>query len=77
MKRIIIKLIDGTKYIFYINNNESISLLKNKIESCLDIKKETQRLLYQGSLLQDYHTLAKLPDNSILHLVLQLACIQE
>ena len=77
MKRFIVKLMNGMKYVFFVEPDESVASIKCKIECCLDIKKETMRLLYQGALLQDYHTLFKLPDNSILHLVLQLASIQE
>ena len=49
-------------------NNGPVSMLKQMIEEKLNIKIESQRLIYNGSPLIDFN----LPDNSIVHLILQL-----
>jgi hypothetical protein len=79
MKIISVKLVNGTKYAFHIDerNYETVSSLKNRIEACLDIKKGMQRLLYRGSPLQNELCLNNLPDGSIVHLILQLETIDE
>jgi hypothetical protein len=72
-----IKLINGIKYKFFLDVYETVSHLKNKIEACLDIDKNTQRLLYRGSSLSDDYMLFNLPDKSVIHLILQLGTIPE
>ena len=68
MKTIYLKLLTGEKYTFIMENNGSIPMLKELIEEKLNIKKESQRLIYNGSSLIDFN----LPDNSIVHLILQM-----
>ena len=64
MKTIYLKL----KYTFVMENNGSVPMLKELIEEKLNIKKESQRLIYNGSPIIDFN----LPDNSIVHLILQM-----
>ena len=68
MKTIHLKLLTGQKYTFFMENNGPVSMLKQMIEEKLNIKIESQRLIYNGSPLIDFN----LPDNSIVHLILQL-----
>ena len=78
MKIIRIKLINGNKYTLNINEDSfSVLSLKELIEKGLNIKKQTQRLIYNGSPLENTQILNNLPDNSIIHLVQQLESIDE
>ena len=77
MKLLFLKLMDNTKYTFYAFDKESVSSLKNKIEACLNFKKEIQRLSYRGYPLTDDFILDKIPNNSVIRLTLQLATIPE
>ena len=77
---VIIKLVSGMKYGFPISTNEpyhSVSRLKMEIEKFLDIPKQSQRLLYMGSSLHNDFNLVTIPNKSILHLVTQMATIDE
>ena len=76
MKCIVLKFQNGKKYNYYYDICEFVSSFKNKIEEHLGIKKETIRLLYKGQLLNNDYYL-NIPDNSVIHLVLQLATIYE
>jgi hypothetical protein len=80
MKSIIIKLVNGKKYIFDINEDviyKTVKTLKYNIEESLDIKVAMQRLLYRGSPLSNDFMLINLPDNCIINLILQLETISE
>jgi hypothetical protein len=80
MKSIIIKLVNGKKYIFDINEDaiyKTVKTLKYSIEESLDIKVAIQRLLYHGSPLSNDFMLINLPDNCIINLILQLETISE
>jgi len=72
----IIKMTNGIKYSFYYEEPESVTSLKLRIADFLDVKKETLRLLYNGSPLMD-ESILDLPNKSIIHLVSQLATIDE
>ena len=71
---IIIKLLDNTKILFEVNENNTIFFIKQEIENKIHINKNTQRLIFSGYPLSDIMTLKQLniKDNSIIHLVLQL-----
>jgi hypothetical protein len=71
---IIIKLLDNTKILFEVNENNTIFFIKQEIENKIYINKNTQRLIFNGYPLSDTMTLEqlKIKDNSIIHLVLQL-----
>ena len=80
MKSIIIKLVNGKKYTFEMNEStiyKTVKSLKDSIEESLNIKKGMQRLLYHGSPLSNDFMLINLPDKSIIHLILQLETISE
>ena len=71
---IIIKLLDNTKILFEVNENNTICFIKQEIENKMHINKNMQRLIFNGHPLSDTMTLKQLniKDNSIIHLVLQL-----
>ena len=71
---IIIKLIDNSKITFEVNENNTVSLIKDKIQNKLNINKNMQRLIFSGYSLSDEKTLKELniENNSIIHLILQL-----
>ena len=73
MKTLIIKVVNGIKYTIQVNDDISVSYLKDKIEECLNIKKETQRLIYNGSPLINTYYISNLPNNCIIYLILQLS----
>ena len=78
MKVVAIKFMNGAKYTLRIHEDSfSVLSLKELIEERLNIKKETQRLIYNGSPLENSQILNNLPDNCIIHIVLQLATIDE
>jgi hypothetical protein len=80
MKSIIIKLVNGKKYIFDINEDtiyKTVKTLKYSIEKNLDIKIGMQRLLYNGSPISNDFMLINLPNNCIINLILQLETISE
>jgi hypothetical protein len=78
-KIVVVKFTNGTKYGFPISETGShtVSLLKNQIEDFLKIKKETIRLICMGSPLEDHYNLINVPDKTVIHLVSQLAKIDE
>ena len=78
-KIVVVKFTNGTKYGFPISETGShtVSLLKSQIEDFLKIKKETMRLICMGSPLEDYFDLINIPNKTVIHLVLQLAKIDE
>lgn len=71
---IIIKLIDNSKITFEVNENNTVSLIKDEIQNKLHINKNMQRLIFNGYSLSDEKTLKELniENNSIIHLILQL-----
>lgn len=71
---IIIKLLDNTKNTLEVDENITISKLKNLIEAKLNINKNIQRLIFNGYSLSDEKTLKQLniKNNSIIHLILQM-----
>jgi len=80
MKSIIIKLVNGKKYIFDINESsiyKTVKTLKYSIEENLDIKVGMQRLIYNGSPISNDFMLINLPNNCIINLILQLETISE
>jgi len=74
---IVLKLSNGTKYNVSIDNNETILSLKDKIYINLNIEQDIQKLFYKKILLVNKFNLIKLPNKSIIHLVLQLPIIVE
>jgi hypothetical protein len=74
---VIIKLVNGTKYLFNIEKFETLSSLKNKIAEFLQINKSTIRLIYNGQSLSDEFSLINLSNKSVIHLIYQLATIDE
>jgi hypothetical protein len=74
---VIIKLVNGTKYLFNTEPFETLSSLKNKIAEFLQINKSTIRLIYNGQSLSDEFSLINLSNKSVIHLIYQLATIDE
>jgi len=78
IKRNIIVKVQNKLYTFiYYENESSVLNLKNKIETCLDIKKEMFQLYYKEYLLKNNYNLNTLPLNSILRLKVYLETIHE
>jgi hypothetical protein len=71
---IFIKLLDGTKHEFNVNENIRITQLKYNIQEILNINKRAQRLLYKGYPMLDDYTLGSynVTENSTIFLLLQL-----
>jgi len=74
MKTIKIKMINGTKYTIDTHDNTTVLELKHIIEETLNVCKQMQRLIFNGSPLEDHLIL---PNNCVVHLLLQLASIDE
>jgi len=72
-----LKLVNGTKYAFDIEPFETLSSFKNKIADFLQINKSTIRLSYKGQPLMDEFSLINMSNKSIIHLIYQLATIDE
>ena len=77
MKLVTIKMVNGTKYKMGIFPDQTVANLKLRIFNTLLIKIEAQRLLYNGTPLPNEYLLGNLPDDCIIHLVLQLVSIPE
>jgi len=58
----------GEKHTFYINTDETVASLKNKIQFVLNIPPEAQRLIYYGSPLLNDQVL-RLNENEVIHLI--------
>lgn len=71
---IFIKLLDGKKHEFIVNDNITIAQLKYNIQDKLNINNYTQRLLYKGYSMLDEYTLKQynVTENSIIFLLFQL-----
>jgi hypothetical protein len=74
---VILKLVSGIKYNIELEPFECLSSLKNKIAILLQINKSTIRLSYKGQPLMDEFSLINLSNKSIIHLIYQLATIDE
>ncbi|KAJ5069798.1 uv excision repair protein rad23 [Anaeramoeba ignava] len=58
MQKILIKTISNQNYPIFINLNETVSSLKEKIEYKIDISRELQKLIWKDQLLEDSKTLS-------------------
>jgi hypothetical protein len=73
--QIFIKTIDGNKFTIIIQSYNTVSKLKDTISELKHLKKESQRLIFQGAPLLDENTLEQLniKEGSIIHLSQQLS----
>ena len=71
---IFVKMLDGKTVSMYVHPNDSIKMVKAKIQEKVEIPVEMQRLIFAGRQLEDEHTLADyhIPKESTLHLVLRM-----
>lgn len=67
-------MINGDKFHLDVHLENTVLLLKEKIQEYTGIYKEQQRLIFQGSPLCDDYTIEKynIKDENVIHLLVQM-----